>query len=511
MGEFRQRINPNLKANYLQYINTNIMKINKIIYLLLFACLLTANSCTSEFDKMNTDPNNPTAIGAQYLFPYAVEKSVDRYWGGNVRFERLNLDGAMLWIQYLARNIYSNEGDNYGITPTFYNNTWKSLYNDGLLNFQRVVTESGVDGKSPNANYEGVAMVMRSWTFSLLTDLYGAIPYSEALKGTAESPIYTPAYDSMDKVYAGILADLKLANEKLSVTGPAISGDIIYNGNILKWKKFANSLRLRLANRQAAKKSAESRAIMKEILADPAKFPIFESNADNAILANTESRPSNNEWHEVMVIGSRTDWSMSKTIVDKLTALEDTRLDVFATKNKAGLYEGIPNGLPDAIATTYLSSASTLGSYFIKGSTPSVIMTYSELQLILAEAAIDGDIDGVAADYFKKGINASFSQYALTTPAEYITKLGEVSKAKIMEQKWIALFGQGVEAWTEFRRTGMPTFSPTDPRAVFENGGTIPTRLPYPTSEYSLNKAKLDEGIKMNGVDNMKTKLWWTE
>jgi hypothetical protein len=272
------------------------MKTKNITRNILFILGITiANSCTSEFDKMNTDPNNPTAIGAQYLFPYAVEKTVDRYWGGNTRFERLNLDGAMLWTQYLARNIYSNEGDNYGITPTFYNNTWKSFYNDGLVNFQRIITLSGPKGKSPNTNYEGIAMVMRSWTFSLLTDLYGAIPYAEALKGTDEAPIYTPAYDSQDKVYAGILADLKVANEKLTIGGPAISGDIIYSGNILKWKKFANSLRLRLANRMAAKKPAEAKAIMAEILGDATKYPIFTSNADNALLANTDTRPSNNE------------------------------------------------------------------------------------------------------------------------------------------------------------------------------------------------------------------------
>ena len=488
------------------------MKLNKIIYSLTFIGLLSSvSSCTADFDEMNTDPNNPTSISAQYLFPYAVEKTVDRYWGGNTRFERLNLDGAMLWIQYLARNIYSNEGDNYGITPTFYNNTWKSLYNDGLLNFQRIITETGEKGKTPNKNYEGAALVMRSWTFSLLTDLYGAIPYTEALKGAETTPVYTPSYDSMDKVYAGILADLKLANEKLTVGGPAISGDIIYNGDILKWKKFANSLRLRLANRQAAKKSAESRAIMKEILSDPAKYPIFTSNADNALLANTATRPSNNEWNEVMIVGSRTDWSISKTVVDKLTALGDTRLSVFATKNKAGGYEGIPNGLPDAIATTYLSSASVLTDYFTKANAPSIIMTFSELNFILAEAALDGDIDAKPDDFFKKGIDASFSQFGLTTPTDYLKTVGEITKESVIEQKWIALFGQGVEAWTEYRRTGLPKFSPRDPRAVFENDGIIPTRLPYPTTEYSLNKAKLDEGIKLVGADNMKAKLWWTE
>lgn len=84
---------------------------------------------------MNVDPNNPTAVGPQYLLPFATEASVDRYWGSNVRFERLNLDGAMLWMQYLTRNIYSNEGDNYGISVALYNNNWKGFYNDGLVNF----------------------------------------------------------------------------------------------------------------------------------------------------------------------------------------------------------------------------------------------------------------------------------------------------------------------------------------------------------------------------------------
>ncbi|PLK43691.1 SusD/RagB family nutrient-binding outer membrane lipoprotein [Emticicia sp. TH156] len=488
------------------------MKSYKIITSLLVSLSLSLNSCTDEFDKMNTDPNNPTSISPQYLLPYAIERSVDRYWGGNARFERLNLDGSMLWIQYLARNIYSNEGDNYGITPTFYNNTWKSFFNDGLVNFQSIIKQAGPDSKTPNTNYEGAALVMRSWVFSVLTDLYGAIPYSQALKGTDGTPVYTPEYDSMDKVYAGLLNDLKTANEKLVVGGPAISGDILYEGNILKWKKFANSLRLRLANRQAAKKSAESKAIMAEILGDATKYPVFTSNDDNAMLKNTAVRPSNNEWHEVMVMGSRTDWSMSKTFVDKLTGLGDTRLSVFANLNSAGKYEGIPNGLPDAIATTYLSSASTLGSFFTQATTPSMIMTYSELQLILAEAAIDGDISGDANAYMQAGIKASFDQYKVALPSGYYATVGTATKEKILDQKWIALFGNAVEAWTEYRRTGYPVLPAKDPRAVFENEGVLPTRLPYPTTEYSLNKVSLDKGVSLNGgADNMRTKLWWAE
>lgn len=470
------------------------------------------NACTDGFDEMNTDPNNPTSISPQYLLPYAIEKSVDRYWGGNVRFERLNLDGTMLWMQYLSRNIYSNEGDNYGITPTFYNNTWTSFYNDGLVNFQRVIAMSSPEGEKPNTNYEGVALVMRSWVFSLLTDLYGSVPYTEALKGSAQSPIYTPAYDSMETVYAGLLNDLKVANEKLKIAGPAVSGDILYNGDILKWKKFANSLRLRLANRQAAKKTAESKAIMAEILSNPSVYPIFTSNADDAELKHSATRPSNNEWHEVMIVGGRTDWSISKTFVDRLSKYSDPRLSVIATPAKAGVYEGIPNGLPDAIATTYLSSAAVLSNLFTDAAAPSVIMTYSELQFILAEAAFDGDITGEANDYFQKGIKASFDKYKVALPTTYYDAVGKATKEAIMEQKWIALFGQGIESWTEFRRTGLPVMPAKDPRAIFENEGTLPTRLPYPTTEYSLNKAKLDVGIQTNkGVDNMRTTLWWKE
>ncbi len=486
--------------------------VNKIAITVLSGLMVVfTNSCTKDFTEMNTDPNNPTNIGSQYLLPYAIESSIDRYWGGVTRFERLNLDGAMLWIQYLARNIYSNEGDSYGVSPAFYNSTWKSLYNDGLVNFQRIIVQSAPDGVNPNTNYEGIALVMRTWVYSLLTDMYGAIPYSEAVKGSAGEPVYTPKYDDMESIYAGMLADLKIANEKLVVGGPAISGDIIYGGDILKWKKFANSLRLRLANRQAAKKPSESKAIMAEILGNPSTYPIFTSNADNALLKHTATRPSNNSWNEVMIVGSRTDWSMSKTFVDLLSTKGDTRLSAIATTVN-GKFSGIPNGLPDAIATTYLSSASVLLPKFSDAAAPSVIMTYAELNFIIAEAIVDGDASGDAASYFANGITASYEQFGTTMPSGFIASLGEPTRENILEQKWIALFGQGVESWTEYRRTGYPKFPEKDPRAIFENDGIIPTRLPYPTTEYSLNKASLDAGIAINGgADDMKTKLWWAE
>jgi hypothetical protein len=476
--------------------------------------LLGFVGCTKSFDAMNVSPNSPTAIGPQYLLTYATEKAVDRYWGGRTRFERLNIDMAELYIQHLGRNIYANEGDDYTVSEAVMLNNWQSFYNDALLNFQRIVTIADEKGTAPNANYYGAALVMRTWVFSILTDVFGAIPYADALKGTASQPVYTPRYDSQETVYAALLADLKTANDKLSVTGPAIAGDILYNGDILKWKKFANSLRVRLANRQAARKPAESRAILKEILSDPVKYPVFTSNADNAALKCTAVLPSNNEWNQVMIQDGRTDWNLSKTLVDKLVALADPRLGVYGTQQK-GVWQGVPNGLPDAIATTYLSTAATIGPAFTKADAPEVIMTLSELNFVLAEAALDGDIDGgpaKAQEFFAKAIDASMAQYGLSTPAEYLTKVGALTREKVLEQKWIALFGQGIEAWTEYRRTGLPVMPPKDPRAVFVNDGVMPTRLKYPGSETSLNKTQKDAGVALNGgADDFKTKLWWVE
>lgn len=487
------------------------MKIIKALFLSI-GLISLAGSCTSEFDKMNVSPNDPTAISPQYLLPYALEASIDRYWGVRTRFERLNLDGAMCWMQYLTRNIYSNEGDNYEVSVGFYTNNWKGFFNDGQVNYQRIIALAGPGGKFENANYEGVALVMRSWVFSLLTDVYGPIPYTDALKGTAETPNYAPTYDPVEIVYAGLLKDLKTANEKLSVTGTAIAGDIVYGGDILKWKKFANSLRLKLANRQAVKKPAESKAIMAEILGNATTYPIFTSNADNAKLANSAVLPSNNEWHQVMIQDGRTDWNISKTLADRLNELGDSRITVYAVPNKAGKYEGHANGLPDAVATAYLGTSSVLGTYFTAPTAPAVIMTFSELNLILAEAAADGDITGSAQTYLEKGITASFEQYGLTVPAGYLAKVGAATKATIMEQKWISLFGQAIEAWTEYRRTGLPVLPAKDSRSVFSNDGVLPTRLKYPTSEYSLNKVSLDKGISLlGGADDMKSKLWWVE
>lgn len=464
-------------------------------------------SCTGDFEEMNTNPNNPVAVDAQYLLPEALQTSIDNYWGNKARNQRLNFDHAMSWVGYLTRNIYENEGDNYNVQPSVNITNWEKLYSSGLINFQKIIEISSPESARPNPNFEGIGLGMRAWVFSLLTDVWGAIPYTEALAGSA------PAYDPQETVYAGIIADLALANEKLDPAGPATKGDILFNGDILKWKKLFNSLRFKLLNRQAHKVPG-SGTEMQTMLDDPATYPMIGSNDEIAQLVYG-AVPTNNPWNDILIQQGRTDWNISSTLVDKLKALDDPRLEVFATPGSlaGGEISGHPNGLPGEIATTYLGYSATINpAVFATTTSPAVIMSYAELLFVKAEAAFDGDIAGDAQALFEEAIAASFQQYGLEVPATYIDALGPVSKETIMTQKWIALFGQGIEAWTELRRTGYPVMPPHDPRSFFQNDGVLPTRLIYPSTEYSLNADNVAQAETHNGgPDNMKVNLWWVE
>lgn len=485
----------------------------KRLYIFSIALILltfgTMTSCTKDFEETNTNPNDPLSVSPSLLLPNAIQVVVDRYWGHSTRYERLNIDAAMCWIQHLSRNIYINaEGDSYEIPLTIASGTWNNIYKESLINFEKIKILSAPGGAYENANYLGIAMVMQSFSYAYLTDVFGPIPYSEALKGTAEDAINSPKYDSMEEVYAGILADLMEANDHLSTSGPAVVGDILFGGEILEWKRFANSLALRIANRQAAKKPAESKAILTQILSDPAKYPVFESVDQAAELIHFDVPGSRNKMFDVF--STRSDWNISTTLVDKLLSLDDERITVYAQPIADGTYTGLPNGLTDAAADTY--NASRIGLKYLDPTAPSILMTYAEVEFIKAEAALDGDIEGDAAEFLESAINASFNQHGLMMPSDYMTRIGGVTKESIMTQKWIALFGQGVEAWNEYRRTGFPVMPAPNPSSIFSNDGILPTRIEYPTSEYSLNKANLDEGVsKLGGSDNMRTPLWWVE
>ena len=477
---------------------------------LIIACIaLTVSGCTSEFKDMNVNPNAPVDVTPGLLLPNIIRTPInnimDNAWSyGNIV------------IQHTAKRQFVNEdrylwGDVSG--------PWNSGYST-LRDVRNMINAAEAAGQS---NYVGIGLIMRSYIFSQLTDLYGDIPYTQAIK--ASEGIVLPSYDSQESIYTAMLADLKKANTLLGSTNETIDGDILYSGNITKWKKFANSLSLRLLMRISAKKNVQSQ--FSEIVNNPAQFPIFENNSDNAAITYLAAFP--NQFPQATNrVGSFKEFTLSKTLADSLNAYKDPRIIVFGrpTEESAStatpLYAGLPNGMSDVDALNYgnngraISYVGTLwfeecytarGIKIAKG----VMMTYPELQFILAEASQKGLISGTALTFYENGVKASFDYFDTKMPDTYLTQSGVALSSgnplvKIATQKWISLFYHGMESWADWRRSGLPELKPGQSNL---NGDRIPSRFLYPLSEQALNSANLSAAVSRQGADDINTKVWW--
>jgi hypothetical protein len=492
--------------------------------------MLMAAGCTKDFSDVNTNKNNPTVVTPDLLLSGIIKSTMDRQvseaWGiGNIV------------VQHHAKIQFVNE-DRYGWNEQ--NGIWSNVYSN-YRNLQNILTAVGDNQSSP---YYGVALIMKSWMFSLVTDAYGDVPYSQAGKAKTEG-LYQPAYDKQEDIYTGILADLKKANEVLATASGAFSGDLLYGGGqaaLLKWRKLANSLRLRYLLRLSKKKNVN--AEMQAILNDPANNPIFTGNADNAELKYLSAAP--NQWPLYGTrVGSFDEFRVSKTLTDRLAALNDTRINVFgrptqtSVANGTPVIQGVPNGLNDVDALAYnggVQGVSRVGYTFAclvcndngqaapdPAAARALLMTYAELQFILAEARQRGMITtGNAETYYNNGITANFGYWqsvvpavynlSIAMPADYLTQTAvgltgtDAEKLeKIALQKWIALYFNGLEAWFDWRRTGMPAIVPGPANL---NNNKVPVRFIYPLSEQSLNSTNRAEAVKRQGADDLNTKPW---
>lgn len=504
------------------------MKFLKITLPFLIVSVLAG--CTKDFEEINTNGNVPIDVSPNLLLSGVIRSTMN---------QQVNEAWAIgnIVVQYNAKIQFVGE-DRYLWNER--NAIWNNVYSN-YRNLQNIFIKVGND--NTNA-YNAIALIMKSWLFAMATEAYGDIPYSEA--GQAKnSGVYTPKYDTQESIYNGILTDLKTANDILAVSTTNISGDILYGGGagaLLKWRKLANSLRLRYLLRISAKKDVK--AEMQAIVADPANYPIFTGNADNAAMKYLAQPP--NQWPLYdSRVGSIDEFRVSKTLDDRLTALNDPRLNVFGRPSQSSVaagnpqIEGIPNGLNDVKALDYNGGpqgVSRVGYTFAclvcndLGQTPplpdapqALLMTYAELQFLLAEAREKELITtGNAETYYLNGINANFeywrgvvpAQYNinLTMPANYLTQTGvaytgtsQEKLAKIALQKWVALYFNGLEGWFEWRRTRMPEVIP-GPDNLNEN--RVPVRFIYPLSEQSLNGANRNEAVARQGEDTQNTATW---
>lgn len=248
----------------------NILK-NKISKLLAISTLVIAISCTQDWAEMNINPNQPSLVPASNIFGAGLTVVAGQLFG-----ERIGIYYTGTWSGQLAA---TGAGD-YEFRVDINNGQWDNLYR-GMAYFEDARINALTEG---NSNLAAVSLIMKAFTAQQVSDMWGDIPYSEAFKLGTED-ILNPVFDSHEKVYTQILSELEEANTLLNASSIAVGvGDFIYAGDINKWKKFANSLRLRVAMRMSLVAPQAAAAVMSQILGNPATFPVFETNADNAYL-----------------------------------------------------------------------------------------------------------------------------------------------------------------------------------------------------------------------------------
>lgn len=492
------------------------------------AVLLGTGACnTDKLVNVNEDPNNPTSAPPQAVFTYATRIAMQRWFGSNPTNHR----GPVLTAQHLAQVQYPDEDAYARLDGTVTNNSFIFTYAQELKNFQAVVDA----GKTANQPLLwGPAQVMRSLLFGYVTDVWGDVPYSEALKGDTEDAIILPAYDPQQAIYAGLFADLSEAATAIAgAPGTAATlgaADPIYGGNSLRWQRFANSLRARHAIRLANVDPAGAERELEAAIAAPGG--LFASNADNAQMVWPGDGIYNNPW----AVNNRTrdDHRLSDRLMGQMLPHNDPRVPVYAqptlasaTDPLAPRYAGMPNALTASDAGNYSLTSSRPGSVFydtnrfcagctgLSGRFPSFIMTYAEVSFILAEAAERGWIAGSAAAYYEQGIRASMAQWGVTDAAAitaYLAQPGIVyvpgveGQRRIALQKWIALYSDGVTAWAEWRRTCVPATVIPGPAAVIN---TVPRRYRYSTREHTANTENVEAAIARQGPDEFTTRMYW--
>ncbi|MBK7870963.1 MAG: SusD/RagB family nutrient-binding outer membrane lipoprotein [Saprospiraceae bacterium] len=479
---------------------------NTIIIIL----LLSIFSCQDKLDEISTNPNASTEATPELLLPQIIRDAMNA-----LTLESWNIGSLVIQHTAKCQNVAP---DRYVWTER--DVIWNAVY-DNLRDVQNIITLSEASGEN---NYKGIALVLRAWLFSLATDCYGDVPYSEAIK--AKEGINYPKYDPQEQIYQGILQDLKEANELLDSSGNIVNGDVLYLGDVQKWRKLANSLRIRYLIRISGKMDVS--ADLQAITNNPDSTPIFESNIDNAVF-NYRSTPPDQFPIHILKTGNFNEFRASKGLLELMVEYEDERLDIFYRPTPATegttppQYAGIPNGLSDDEALAYnggLEHQSRIGRPFYEDAilpnglqaAKGVMMTYSELQFLLAEAAERGMITGAADKFYRQGIAASFTYYGLN-PEKYLsgglanyTGPSEEKLKQIGFQKWIALYMQGLEAWFDWRRTRNPELLPAESN---QNNDQIPLRFPYPRIEQSLNARSYQEAVARQGADDLNTKIWY--
>jgi hypothetical protein len=459
----------------------------KIYILLAVGIILTA--CNKFDADINTNPNLPNKASGAQLINNSILSLPTLSSSPQAAFHAQYLSET----QYPGASLYPDGGTN------FY-----SLYQGPLINLQKVLTSELTPTEGPVANQIAVARILKAYYFWHITDRWGDIPYTESLKGQED---FTPVYDKQEAVYDSVFKLLSDANAMI-VTGN-IANDIIYGGDIGKWKRLGNSIHLLAALRLSEVNPAKANAEFNKALTDG----VMASNADNLVYRHLADANNQSYWYGQVVNQNREWWALTETLVDYMNPVNDPRLPIYGKKTSTNIYKGLPYGTTVGLPNT--TGVSLMGTAIYAQNASIYLVTYAQVLFAKAEAALRGWIpggDAVAKTNYDLAIEQSVRQWtggttglAALMVSPGITYDPANAMKQIGMQRWVHLFMHGYEAWAEWRRTGFPD------NLVTPGGREIPLRNAYPPNEVFNNAVNYQDAVQrqFSGTDGLYGKVWW--
>ena len=466
--------------------------------LILFAVSLLFSGCSNEeYEELNRDPNYPTQVSAEQLFTSATKSLFDQIESTNV-----NRNVFRLFAQYWTETTYVDEA-NYDLTNRrIPENHWSELYRDVLFDLADAKTIAIANGNE-NSTKEGQISILEVYAWQILVDTFGDVPYNEALKG---KEIKSPKYDDAATIYTDLIARLNNALSMLGTGENLGDSDIIYKSDVNKWKKFGNSLKLKLG----ARLTDVNLALATTTITEAVNAGVFTSSDDDAKISYEGSTPNTNPIWIALVQSGRNDFIPANTITDYMNTLNDPRRPMYFKQNLGvGVYTGGIYGKQSSF-----SSHTHIGELLHDPTYKGVLLDYVEVKFNLAEAVEQGiAVGGTAKEHYTDAINTSMTDwgvsatdaatYLASTTVDYDTAAG-TWKEKIGMQYWLAMYNRGFEGWYVYRKFDAPTFN-----TAFGSGLPVPKRYTYPTNEQSLNEANWETASTAIGGDEQQSKIFW--
>ncbi|WPR73477.1 SusD/RagB family nutrient-binding outer membrane lipoprotein [Algoriphagus sp. NG3] len=501
-------------------------KISK--YLLIILVVLYSSACDSNFDELNTNKVSATSIDPVFQLNAAIVGCA--YPNGSLVYDM----GVVQ--QIVTPNSGLVSGANYNQdNRTLTQELWQGYYRNVIKNTRDVITR--LEENQTRSNLKEMTRIIQAFAFMVLTDDYGSIPYFEGGKGYSDQ-IYLPVYDSQEAIYADLIKELTEATAALNESGTLESADILYQGDVEKWRSFGYSLLLRAGMRLS--KVDPSRA--EQVVQSAVQGGVILANSDNAIIRHDPNYT--NPIGNFLNATEASNFYLTEPFVNYLKNTNDPRLSAIAVtyvgaksgpeqtpaneSYEAAIQVGIPMGNDNAGAVKAASDLGLVSFYefaqadrrrVTKNTAPNFLVTASQNYLLMAEARERGWIStGTVEEYYNAGVRAHMNQLG-TIDEESVIDASDINGylqgnpfdasnalEQINTQYWVSSFLNGPEAFANFRRSGYPELAPNPyPGKEVE----FINRLTYPNSEISVNSENVQAAISTQGPDNLATKVWW--